>query len=379
MLLNSINDFKDKNFAYFCKFDEKRIDGDEYLFVSDKKAVNIYNNAVEHLNKLKLDNKLIPLYLSYDFIDDIYPDVKIKRSSWPELSYIIPDKIYTSKIKRDNKKLNIKNEGIVDDKLSKKIGTLIDRIKRGDLLQIVISKRFDLDDYDVINLLKKFIFYDKSLYVYYYKFDDYEIIGSSPENLFTVNGNSISIDPIAGTRKIGKTEIEDKKLENELKNDEKELLEHRMLVDLARNDIGKICIPGTVRVTKSMEIQKFSTVQHMVSNVTGILRDNNTGNIFKAVFPAGTVSGAPKKKAITLIDENEDLPRGAYAGSLGVISRDYIDMALLIRSLYRNENENYTQAGAGIVKDSIPENEVNEMYSKVLSVTGDLYEKIIDY
>ncbi len=379
MLLNSINDFKDKNFAYFCKFDEKRIDGDEYLFVSDKKAVNIYNNAVEHLNKLKLDNKLIPLYLSYDFIDDIYPDVKIKRSSWPELSYIIPDKIYTSKIKRDNKKLNIKNEGIVDDKLSKKIGILIDRIKRGDLLQIVISKRFDLDDYDVINLLKKFIFYDKSLYVYYYKFDDYEIIGSSPENLFTVNGNSISIDPIAGTRKIGKTESEDKKLENELKNDEKELLEHRMLVDLARNDIGKICIPGTVRVTKSMEVQKFSTVQHMVSNVTGVLRDNNTGNIFKAVFPAGTVSGAPKKKAITLIDENEDLPRGAYAGSLGVISRDYIDMALLIRSLYRNGNENYTQAGAGIVKDSIPENEVNEMYSKVLSVTGDLYEKIIDY
>ena len=379
MLLNSINDFKDKNFAYFCKFDEKRVDGNEYLFISDKKAVNIYNNAIEHLNKLKLDDKLIPLYLSYDFIDDIYPDIKIKRSSWPELSYIVPDKIYTSKIKRDNKKLNVKNEGMVDDKLSKKIGILIDRIKGGDLLQIVISKRFDLDDYDVINLLKKFIFYDKSLYVYYYKFDDYEIIGSSPENLFTVNGNSISIDPIAGTRKIGKTEIEDKKLESELKNDEKELLEHRMLVDLARNDIGKICIPGTVRVTKSMEIQKFSTVQHMVSNVTGILRDNNTGDIFRAIFPAGTVSGAPKKKAIMLIDETEDLPRGAYAGSLGVISRNYIDMALLIRSLYRNRDENYTQAGAGIVKDSIPENEVNEMYSKVLSVTGDLYEKIIDY
>ncbi len=378
MLLNSINDFKDKNFAYFCKFDEKRIYGNEYLFVSDKESVKIYDNAVDHLNKLKTD-KLIPLYLSYDFIDDIYPDIKIKRSSWPKLSYIIPDRVYKSKIKREDKKLNVKNDGMVDNKLSEKIGKLIDRIRKGDLLQIVISKRFDLNDYDIINLLRKFIFYDKSLYVYYYKFDDYQIIGSSPENLFTVDNNVISVDPIAGTRKIGKTEIEDKKLENELKNDEKELLEHRMLVDLARNDIGKICIPGTVKVTKSMEIQKFSTVQHLVSNVAGTLNNYNTGDIFKAIFPAGTVSGAPKKKAIELINENEDLPRGCYAGSLGIMDRNHIDMALLIRSLYKNNNENYTQAGAGIVKDSIPENEVNEMYSKALTVMGDLYEKTIDY
>jgi len=376
MLLDNINDFKDKNFAYFCKFDEKRINGNEYLFSSDKKSINIYNNAIDHLNKLKLNDSLIPLYISYDFIDDIYPDIKIKRSSWPELSYIIPDKIYNSKIKRENKKLNIKNDGIIDNILSKKIYNLINRIKNGDLLQIVISKRFDLNDYDVINLLKKFIFYDKSLYVYYYKFDDYEIIGSSPENLFTMNKNKIYIDPIAGTRKTGKTEIEDKKYENELKNDEKELLEHRMLVDLARNDLGKICVPGTINVTKSMEVQKFLSVQHLVSNVAGTIKNNNTGDIFKAIFPAGTVSGAPKKKAIELINENEDFPRGAYSGSLGLMSKNYIDMALLIRSLYKNKNENYTQAGAGIVKDSIPENEVNEMYSKVLSVTGDLYEKI---
>lgn len=152
-----------------------------------------------------------------------------------------------------------------------------------------------------------------------------------------------------------------------------------MLVDLARNDLGRICYPGTVNVTTSMEIRKFSSVMHIVSTVSGKLEDYAPGNILMSAFPAGTVSGAPKKKAITLINEYENTPRGAYAGSLGIIGNNEMDLTLLIRSLFRSKNENYTQAGAGIVKDSIPANEITEMYSKILTVTGDLYEKNIDY
>lgn len=383
MLLDRINEFKGKNFAYFCKFDDERRTGTETLFVSSKEPVNVYNGAINHMNnefaEIIKSGKNIPVIVSYDFIDDIYPDIKLKRSSWPQVSYIIPEEEFSGTYIREKEQTTIANGALDDNELEEKIGDAINRIKNGDLLQIVLSRRFDLDNYDPLYVAKKFLKNDKSLYVYYYKFGDLEVIGSSPENLLSVQNGTITIYPVAGTRKRGKSESEDKDLENDLKNDQKELLEHRMLVDLARNDLGRICYPGSVDVLSSMEIRKFASVMHIVSTVSGKLEEYAPGNILRSVFPAGTVSGAPKKKAITLINGYEDMPRGAYAGSLGIIGNNGMDLALLIRSLFKSKNESYTQAGAGIVKDSVPSSEIAEMYSKILTVTGGLYEKNINY
>jgi anthranilate synthase component 1 len=383
MLLDKINEFKDKNFAYFCKFENGRENGMEKLFVSDHDPVNIYNGAIEYMNndftKTIPEGKKVPIMVSYDFIDDIFPDIKLKRSLWPQISYIIPDIEFSEAYKRGGEKTNQGKGRLEDMELENKIGNAIERIRRGDLLQIVLSRRFDLEEYDPLYILKKFLVNDRSLYVYYYKFGDLEIIGSSPENLLSVQKDIITIYPVAGTRRRGKSQKEDNALENDLINDEKELLEHRMLVDLSRNDLGKVCNPGTVNVISSMEVKKFASVMHIVSTVSGKLSNFNLGDILSAVFPAGTVSGAPKKKAITLINEYENLPRGPYAGALGIAGNGEMDLALLIRSLFRSKSENYTQAGAGIVKDSVPNREVSEMYSKILTVTGDLYEKNIDY
>ncbi len=383
VLLDKISKLNGKNFAYFCKFESERESSMERLFISESDPVNIYRDAKNYMNKEFMEvlssNNIIPLFVTYDFVDDIYPDIKLKRSEWPQVSYIIPDVEYTQKYKRGSESISTTSGNVSDSALEKKIEIAIERIINGDLLQIVLSKRFDLDNYDRIYILKKFMAADRSLYVYYYKFGDMEIIGSSPENLVSLDNNRIEIFPVAGTRKRGSTEYEDKKLENELKNDEKELLEHRMLVDLARNDLGRICIPGSVKVERSMDVEKFNSVQHLVSTVSGIPENHGFGDILASVFPAGTVSGAPKKKAVTLINQYEENPRGPYAGALGIAGKNKLDLALLIRSLYRNSSENYTQAGAGIVKDSIPANEVNEMYSKIMTVTGGLYEKDINY
>ncbi len=383
MLLDKISKLNGKNFAYFCKFESERESGMERLFVSGSDPVNIYRDAKNYMNKEFMEvlsfNNIIPLFISYDFVDDIYPDIKLKRSEWPQVSYIIPDVEYAQKYKRGSESISATSGSVSDSALEKKIENAIERIINGDLLQIVLSKRFDLDNYDRIYILKKFMAADRSLYVYYYKFGDMEIIGSSPENLVSLNNNRVEIFPVAGTRRRGSTDYEDKKLENELKNDEKELLEHRMLVDLARNDLGRICMPGSVKVERSMDVEKFNSVQHLVSRVSGIPEKHGFGDILASVFPAGTVSGAPKKKAMTLINQYEENARGPYAGALGIAERNKLDLALLIRSLYRNSSENYTQAGAGIVKDSIPANEVSEMYSKIMTVTGGLYEKDINY
>ncbi len=383
VLLDKINEFRNKNFAYFCRFGDERISGMERLFISEHAPVNVYEDAVGHMNnqfmKLVSEKETIPIFVSYDFVDDIYPDIILKRSGWPQVSYIIPDEEYSQPFTRTAESIKTASAGLPDTELEKDIEFIIERIKNGDLLQIVLSRRFNLEDYDPLYILRKFMTGDRSLYVYYYKFGDLEIIGSSPENLVSLHGNRIEIFPVAGTRRRGKTAEEDSILENDLKNDEKELLEHRMLVDLARNDLGRICRPGSVKVEKSMNVEKFASVQHLVSRVSGIPETSGFGDILASVFPAGTVSGAPKKKAMTLINQYEKSPRGPYAGALGIAGKDELDLALLIRSLYRNSAENYTQTGAGIVKDSVPAKEVNEMYSKILTVTGGLYEKDIDY
>ncbi|MGZ7119085.1 MAG: anthranilate synthase component I family protein, partial [Methanobacterium sp.] len=213
-----------------------------------------------------------------------------------------------------------------------------------------------------------------SPYMYHLKLKEHEIIGSSPEMLVRVEGRNVETYPIAGTRKRGHTKEEDEKLENELLNDEKELAEHLMLVDLARNDVGRVSKFDSVQVPEYMTVKKFSHVQHIVSRVTGILKEDFTAmDALGSIFPAGTVSGAPKIRAMEIINQLERNARGPYAGALGYFSvNGNADFAITIRTLVCNGNQGKIQAGAGIVYDSIPENEYYECESKAKAMMNAL-------
>ena len=208
------------------------------------------------------------------------------------------------------------------------------------------------------------------------KMNQKTIIGSSPEMLIRVTNDQIETFPIAGTRKITDNEQKNEEMKHEFVNDEKELAEHTMLVDLGRNDIGRVCDYGTVRVKELMEVKKFSHVQHMVTHVVGRLNTKfDMYDAFKAVFPAGTVSGAPKVRAMEIIDELEPESRGPYAGAIGYFSfNGCCDFAIAIRSIFVNDKSGFVQAGAGIVFDSIAKNELSETEHKANAMITALRE-----
>ncbi len=246
-----------------------------------------------------------------------------------------------------------------------------EKIKAGEIFQSVISNALEYEiTGDKLSIYKALREMNPSPYMYHLKLGEREIIGSSPEMLARVEGRDVETYPIAGTRKRGKTDAEDKKLEIELMHDEKELAEHLMLVDLARNDVGKVSKFDSVRVPEYMGVKKFSHVQHIVSHVTGKLRENMTAvDAFSSIFPAGTLSGAPKIRAMEIINELEGLPRGPYGGALGYFSLNgNADFAIVIRTLVCNGNKAKIQAGAGIVHDSVPENEYLECENKAQAV-----------
>ena len=202
--------------------------------------------------------------------------------------------------------------------------------------------------------------------MYYLTFDDLIIVGASPEVLVRVEGEQIELRPIAGTRPRGKDEDEDESLKQELLNDPKEIAEHVMLVDLGRNDVGRVSQMGTVVVPEFLIVEKYSHVMHIVSDVRGTLQPRRDSfDVFKACFPAGTVSGAPKVRAMQIIEELESSQRGPYAGAVGYFSfSGNMDFCIVIRTLLIKNNTVYFQAGAGIVADSQPENEFKETVSK---------------
>jgi anthranilate synthase component 1 len=243
-----------------------------------------------------------------------------------------------------------------------------ENIFKGNVFQIVLSKRFQADfKGDPFNVFRALRMINPSPYMYYMEFDDnIKIIGASPEDLLKVKNRKAEILPIAGTRRRGKNEEEDQKLENSLMNDPKEIAEHVMLVDLARNDLGRICKYDTVRLSEKMRVNRFSHVMHIVSRVEGMLRDDTDCiDALKASFPAGTVSGAPKIRAIQLIAEYENLRRSIYSGAVGYIDfSGNLDMCIAIRTLFAKGNKMYWQAGAGIVADSIPALELKEIKNK---------------
>ena len=245
-------------------------------------------------------------------------------------------------------------------------------IREGDMFQCVLSQRFSADfEGDPLDYYRNLRVTNPSNYLYFYDFGDYQIIGASPESLVSVKKGEVTTNPIAGTRPRGATEEEDQALAHELLHDIKETAEHRMLVDLGRNDIGKIAQNGTVEVTKYMEVEYFRYVMHLTSVVKGQLLPHLTAlDALKSTLPAGTVSGAPKIRAMRRIYELEQEKRGVYAGAIGYLSATGdMDFAIAIRTMILKNQKAYVQAGAGIVYDSIPENEFYETINKAKSMT----------
>lgn len=265
----------------------------------------------------------------------------------------------------------------------KKIESSKKNIYDGDVFQLVLSERFS-SEYkgDLANVYRALRIINPSPYMYIMEFDEnLSIIGTSPEDLLKVNNQRATILPIAGTRRRGRTEEEDLSLENELLADEKEIAEHTMLVDLARNDLGRVCKHNTVEVTEMMNVHRFSHVMHIVSRVEGELKnDKNCIDALKASFPAGTVSGAPKIRAIQLIEDYEEISRGPYAGSVGYIDfKGNMDMCIAIRTLFADRKKICWQAGAGIVADSKAELELKEIKNKAAVLESALkYAEVID-
>lgn len=256
-------------------------------------------------------------------------------------------------------------------------------IFEGDVFQIVMSKRFSTGfSGDLLNVYRALRIINPSPYMYFIEFEnDFSVIGTSPEDLLKVKDKRATILPIAGTRKRGRDDKHEAELEKDLLSDPKELAEHTMLVDLARNDLGRVCDYDSVVVTEKMRLQKFSHVMHIVSRVEGNLaQDKDCIDALKASFPAGTVSGAPKIRAVQLLNGYENLRRNVYAGAVGYIDfSGNLDMCIAIRTLFAKGSKIYWQAGAGIVADSKPELELKEIENKSAVLVSALkYAEVID-
>ena len=240
-------------------------------------------------------------------------------------------------------------------------------IRDGDIFQVVLSQRFSADyEGDPLPIYRALRNVNPSPYMFYIQLEDASIVGSSPEMLVRVTDGRIETCPIAGTRPRGKTDAEDKELEADLLADEKEISEHYMLVDLARNDVGKVSAFGTVEVKNMGHVEKYSHVMHIVTNVEGTLSNGNSSvDVLSSLLPAGTLSGAPKVRAMEIIDELEPLRRGVYGGAIGYLGFDgNMDTCIAIRTAVIRSGKIHVQAGAGIVADSVPESEYFESMNK---------------
>lgn len=264
--------------------------------------------------------------------------------------------------------------GTSDAEFVNKVGLIKEEIKAGEAFQVVLSQRFEMptsaDAFDIYRVLRE---QNPSPYMYLFKFaDDLSVVGSSPEALVKVTGDDVMIHPIAGTRARSNELAIDKKNGDELLADPKERAEHLMLVDLGRNDLGRVCDAGTVEVTEFMQIERYSHVMHIVSTVVGKLAKRFSAiEALFAVFPAGTLSGAPKPRAMQIIEDNESTRRGIYGGTIGYLDfTGNIDACIAIRTAVIKGGKAFVQAGAGIVADSDPASENQECINKAAAVLG---------
>jgi anthranilate synthase component 1 len=411
----SINVKKTKGLDFNVEEKSRKIKGEPFVFLKD------------FLNKFKayIDHELPRFfggmvgYISYDTVKlfEKVPDMKRPPIDMPDIFLMIPQTLLIF----DNLKQSIKivcncfidgKAEIVYKKAQKKIDEIINAFKShkderfrtylavpekegktlhgfssnftkeefleavkkakeyvlsGDVVQVVISQRFSSESsahpFDIYRALR---IINPSPYMFYIDTGEAYLVGSSPEILVRLEDEKITLRPIAGTRRRGKTEEEDLALEKELLSDEKEKAEHIMLVDLGRNDVGRVAEIGTVNVTELMTVERYSHVMHIVSNVEGKLRKGlDMFDVFMSCFPAGTVTGAPKVRAMQIIEELEPTRRGPYAGAVGYFGfSGNMDMCIGIRMLVIKDKKVYVQAGAGIVADSVPENEYNETVNK---------------
>ena len=302
----------------------------------------------------------------------IYDDGILYDNLRKKLFYFYHDENRFDKLKMSNDTFGDFHSSEVTPNMDEvKYSEIVKKAKKlihdGDIFQVVLSRKFSFENKgDNLSLYKTLRKLNPSPYMYHLKQGSKTIIGASPEMLVRITGSKVETFPIAGTRKITSNEEENKQLAKELLCDEKELAEHTMLVDLGRNDIGRVCKYGTVHPESLMQIKRFSHVQHIVTHLVGNLApENDMFDAFEAVFPAGTVSGAPKVRAMQIIDELEDESRGPYAGAVGYFSfNGCCDFAIAIRSIFIDGGKGFVQSGAGIVSDSVAENEFKETEQK---------------
>ncbi len=406
---DKIWEFNNKNIYYLNKNKKKKIKGD---------PVKIINNIIKNFN-FKTPKKLPPLcsllagYFSYDTIryfekikdtciDDLkIPDIRIMRPTtlvihdnlkkkiffikncfsdkkisnyekkYTDIQDELNNLIIQSKISASYKGRNLVKKTIKSNISKKQFLENVKKAKKyiqiGDIFQVVLSQRFETKlTKKPLSIYKRLRLTNPSPFMFYFNFNDFQIIGASPEILVRLRNNKVTIRPIAGTRPRGKNLSEDNFYKKDLLSDKKEISEHLMLLDLGRNDIGKISKINTVKVTEQFKIEKYSHVMHIVSNVTGKFdKKRSKYDTLMAGFPAGTVSGAPKIRAMEIIDELEKNKRKIYAGGIGYFSANGdFDTCIALRTALAKNGKYYVQAGAGIVADSIPEKEFQETVNK---------------
>ncbi len=326
----------------------------EFMLVKDLIVFDHWKDEVMLISNMMIEDK-----------DDIEKGAEDAEKQLDELENTLKNAVPLD-IEFCEKKLDVRSN-FEKEEFEEAVRKAKEYIYAGDIFQVVLSQRFVLevehDPFDVYLMLKEI---NPSPYMYFLEFDRLKIAGSSPEILVRTDGDRVIVRPIAGTRPRGKDAVEDEALAREMANDPKERAEHVMLVDLGRNDVGKVSKFGSVVVDEFMGLERYSHVQHLVSNVVGTLEDGmDSFDAFEASFPAGTVSGAPKVRAMQIIEELEPTRRGIYAGAIGYFSFDSdMDFAITIRTIVFQDGRAYVQAGAGIVADSDPEKEYYETVNK---------------
>ena len=342
---------------------------------------NIPNNTKDDLQipdvRLSRPKNLIiydNLKKKIHYVENVYADTKIKNYKETYNAVINKFALYENyeNITLPEKFTFKKNNNPIKSNTSKqKFKSLVAKakkyIEKGDVFQVVLSQRFERKiekkPIEIYNYLRKS---NPSPFMFYFNYEDFNILGSSPEILVRLRKGEVTIRPIAGTRPRGKNNTEDKKYKKDLLQDKKELAEHLMLLDLGRNDVGKVSKINSVKVTEKFKVEKYSHVMHIVSNVIG--KFNNKFSLFEALlsgFPAGTVSGAPKIRAMEIIDELEKNKRKLYAGGIGYFTpNNEFDTCIALRTALIKDKKFYVQAGAGVVADSKPEKEYAETINK---------------
>jgi anthranilate synthase component 1 len=334
-----------------------------FLLASDLAVLDHHNGEVWLVaNAINFDN-------TDERVDEAYADAVARVEAMTEL-LIQPTPAGVVSASFDQTRLPIRRQR-TSEEYRHAVSTAVEEIKAGEAFQIVVSQRFEVDTTaDALDIYRVLRLTNPSPYMYLVRLDGFDIVGSSPEALVTVKGATAVTHPIAGSKPRGATPAEDAALEAELLGDPKERAEHVMLVDLGRNDLGRVCRPGTVEVVEFMEVSRYSHIMHLESTVTGTIADNRSAlDVVLAAFPAGTLSGAPKVRAMEIIDELEVTRRGLYGGVVGYLDfAGDADAAIAIRTAVLRDGVAYVQAGGGIVADSDPPTEDQETQNKAAAV-----------